>query len=371
MLSKMGVKVKKKMTYIFQKYVCLLIVLFGVSTAYAQAVDDIPLFFDEEEEKPVVIPKKTTPKPVVAQTKPVVPKTQPAPTVKPISFSKNPTTPNIGRNAEPLKQVGLLPPPAPELVFGISQSAPVLPQNLPQKVVNNRTESINLQLSPQISNNVPYSSSHGLNSVADVRGFELEGFYLGMTPDEVVQLARENGYKVLSSKKGISKFRAGYYESICKSKKIYLPADIRACIDNLSQQNDTTYLSELKISRPKTRDYMEFYFTSPSTDNRLWKIFYQNKGDNSLNFTRINTQKKLDRKEAFLNAVYNKFGHPDNGEKLIWGSENDAYMQIGIYGSDYDAHIILTDVLLSDEDYFEAEDWLQENKPFVRFGFED
>ena len=186
-----------------------------------------------------------------------------------------------------------------------------------------------------------------------------------------MQLANENRYKITSSKKAISKFRTSYYESLCKSRKIYLPADIRACINQMSQQNDTTYLSELKIARPQTREYMEFYFTSPATDNRLWKIVYQNKGDNSLNFGKANTKKKLDRKEAFLNAVYNKFGHPNNPEKFIWGNEQDAYMQIGIYGSNYDAHITLTDTLLSDDDYFEAEDWLQENKPFERFGFED
>ncbi len=363
------------MTNIFQKYFCMLVVLFGINTAWAEAVDDIPLLFDEEDHyvppAPVVKTKKDI-KPVNKQSNTVIPSKVQASPIKPISFKqKNPEIPNIGRNAEPLKQVGVFPPPAPELVFDITQSAPSVQKNIPQKNVNPRIEAINLQPSFNVSQNIPYSSSQGLNSATDVRGFELEGFYLGMTPDEIVQLVRENGYKILSSKKGISKFRAGYYESICKSKKLYLPADVRACINQMSQQNDTTYLSELKVSRPKTRDYMEFYFTSPATDNRLWKIFYQNKGDNSLNFSRANTQKKLERKEAFLNAVYNKFGHPDNGEKLIWGSENDAYMQIGIYGSDYDAHIILTDVLLSDEDYFEAEDWLQENKPFTRFGFED
>ena len=88
MLSKTGIKVKKKMIQLLQRIFCLLLILMTAYTVSAQAVDDIPLFFDEEE-KPVVIPKKTTPKPVMAQTKPAVSKTQPAPTVKPISFSKN------------------------------------------------------------------------------------------------------------------------------------------------------------------------------------------------------------------------------------------------------------------------------------------
>ena len=56
---------------------------------------------------------------------------------------------------------------------------------------------------------------------------------------------------------------------------------------------------------------------------------------------------------------------------MIWGSQDDSFMQVGMYGSNYDAYIVLTDLLLSDDDYFEAQDWLEENKPFEHFGFED
>lgn len=364
MLSKTGIKVKKKMIQLFQRIVCLLFVLTTAYTVSAQAVDDIPLFFEEEDHY--------TPAPAITKPKPVVKPVQTQPVSKPISLTPNKNQPNIGRNAQPLTQVGMLPPPAPNILVNLPQANQNIPQQTkPAKPINTRIQAINLPSNKNIANNISFQPSGDIGQIEDVRGFELEGFYLGMTTDEVIQLANENRYKITSSKKAISKFRTSYYESLCKSRKIYLPADIRTCINQMSQQNDTTYLSELKISRPKTHEYMEFYFTSPATDNRLWKIVYQNKGDNSLNFTRANTQKKLNRKEAFLNAVYNKFGHPNNAEKFIWGNERDAYMQIGIYGSNYDAHITLVDVLLSDDDYFEAEDWLHENKPFERFGFED
>ena len=355
----MGIKVKKKMRQVFQRIFCLFLILTTACSGLAQVVDDaaIPLFMLEDE----------TEQDIVEET---VQKTN-IPPSQPIMFdSKNP---KIGRDAAPLTQVTLAPEPAPEIIVKLPQlDKKKIQKSLPKKTENTRLEAI--QLSTDItpsSLNPSIASNRNIGQTSDVRGFELEGMYLGMTPDEIIQLANENNYKIVSSKNTISKFRAGYYESLCKSRKIYLPADIRACINQMSQQNNTTYLSELKISRPKTHEYMEFYFTSPATDNRLWKIIYQNKGDNSLNFTRANTQKKIERRDAFLNAVYNKFGHPDNVEKLLWGNENDAFMQIGIYGSNYDAYITLTDVLLSDDDYFEAEDWLQENKPFERFGFED
>ena len=347
------------MQYLFRKFVCLFVVVMMTKVLWAQAVDDIPLFLLDEE--------KTSP--AVDLPQPVVPS-------KPISFDSKPkpNQPNIGRDAQPLTKVEVFPPPAPTLDIKIPQPvSPKVQASIPKPPINSRIEAI--ALSKEYTNNTFAYESSGVAGVFDqandVRGFELEGFYLGMTPDEIIQIAKDRNYKITSSKNTISKFRAGYYESLCKSRKIYLPADIRACINEMSQKNDTTYLAELKIARPKTRDFIEFYFTSPATDNRLWKMVYQNKGDNSLNFTRANTQKKIARRDAFLNAVYDKFGNPDNAEKLIWGSENDAFMQIGIYGSNYDAYITLTDVFLSDDDYFEAEDWRQENQPFERFGFED
>ena len=126
-----------------------------------------------------------------------------------------------------------------------------------------------------------------------------------------------------------------------------------------------------KTAQNKIGESIEFSFTSPATDNRVWKIHYENKGDNSLNFTRANTRKKLDRQEAFLNALFDKFGPPDNSKEYIWGYEDDAFMRAGMYGSNYDAYITLTDADLEYEDSLQAKEWLDEAKPFEHFGFED
>ena len=210
-----------------------------------------------------------------------------------------------------------------------------------------------------------------IGALQDARGFELDGFYLGMSQEEVMALIRESGYKIVSSKKAISKFRTGYYESLCKNKGIIAPEKIRACISKMSQLNGTTYLSTLKVVLPRSRESIEFSFSSPATDNRVWKIHYENKGDNSLNFTRANTRKKLDRQEAFLNALFDKYGTPDDPKNYIWGSQDDAFMRAGMYGSNYDAFITLTDTELSDDDLLDATDWLEETKPFEHFVFED
>ena len=122
-------------------------------------------------------------------------------------------------------------------------------------------------------------------------------------------------------------------------------------------------------TKKSTHESFQFLLTSPATDNEVYQITYYNRGDSSLNFTRQNLAKKLNRKEAFFNAVFEMYGYPDDKEELIWGSKNDAYMQVSMGGSAYDASIKLVDVELSDEDYFEASNWKADQEPIYHFGF--
>ncbi len=333
---------------------CFVATLLFVPCVWAQ-VDEIPFLFADET-------YTAAPKDITSKQKAT---TQNA--SKPIKFSKsNPDQPNLGSNASgPLNVLEVLPPPAPSLKIDLTDTdiQPVQPQ----KPVNTRTQGIGISVNSEWNTDM----TGGIADFPDVRTFELEGFYLGMSPEEVLALAHENNYKVIASKDAVSKFRTGYYESLCKSYGIRAPEKIRACISKISNANRTSYLSSLKIARPKTREFIEFNFSSPATDNRVWNIHYENKGDNSLNFTQANTQRKINRQEAFLNAVFNKFGTPNDPKNYIWGSQNDAFMKVGMYGSNYDAFITLTDTALSDDDFLQAQDWLDENKPFEHFGFED
>ena len=105
----------------------------------------------------------------------------------------------------------------------------------------------------------------------------------------------------------------------------------------------------------------------------LYKIVYLNKGDSSLNFTRINLAKKQLRQKEFWDAVFEKYGYPDSyskdGSQYFWGVQNDAYMTAYMNGSDYDAYMIVEDVHLSNEDYWEAEDIETERPPKNKFSF--
>lgn len=354
-----------------RKSFCFLITLFFVPFVCAQPVDDIPFLFDDDDHYST---KDTVQPTIPAPIKPAPKPSQPVkPASKPIKFTPQNNQPNIGSNAKPLDTLELLPPPAPSVPIDLTSTEEQPISSKPTKPINRRTQGIDILPNSLENTTIPdYGSTTGeIGALQDVRGFDLEGFYLGMSREEALALIQENGYKIISSKEAVSKFRTSQYESQCKSRGIHAPEKIRACIAKISKLNNTTYLSTLKATRPRTRESIEFSFTSPATENRVWKIHYENKGDNSLNFTRANTRKKLDRQEAFLNALFDKFGTPDDQKKYIWGSEDDAFMQAGMYGSNYDAYITLTDTELEDEDLWQAREWLDEAKPFEHFGFED
>ena len=328
---------------------------------YAQFIDDIPLFDDVKETKKEE--KKAPPeKPVTA------PKPEQTPAPSPNVEAPKPPEPNIGRKAIPLDKLVLTPAPLPEVSIDLQDNVSSEPlPNQPPPRVNTRQESITIP--PMDNGETPQPSA--LVNVHDVRQFDIEEFSLGMLPKEVVRTAIRKGYKLIKAKKAIPLFQTTHYDTLCRQSGVYVPDKLRDCIRGYAQQNKQDYVEEIILEKKATRESFQFNFTSPATGNELFRIVYRTRGDNSLAFTRPNVVKKLNRKEAFFNAVFNMYGYPDDNNKLVWGSPEDAYMQVSMSGSSYDGTIILNDTKLSNEDYFAASDWKAETETPYHFGFDE
>ncbi len=321
------------------------------------------------------------------------------------------TTPNLGRNAKPLDSIVLTPAPLPPIRVSLNNEkkpAPVSQSTPPAKVSDplstpgartvpitidrdvsdataadlaarlqaeiartraekeSKPEQVENAGQPSVASDVvevpPQKTAEtpdleGLFAkIHDVYTFDIAGFMLGMTPDEIADAAEEAGYRVTKVERGIPLFRTSFYEQNCRDARVYRPEQIRRCIINQALSDEVYYVSSLTLSRKATKEYVQILFTSPATDNVAYKIYYENKGDNSLNFTRRNLAKKLRRKEAFWNLMFETYGLPDDSEKLIWGDPDKAYMQAMMQGSNYNAYIVMEDKDLFDRDYFDAED---------------
>ena len=331
----------------FKRVFFLIISILCAVPASAQFIEDIPLFEDGIE-----TPEKKEPS---------TPKVAPAP------VEKKPE-PNIGRKSIPLDRVVLTPDPLPEVSINLKDDVPASEENIqPQLPLNTRQEGI--YISPADRTQVTPPAPSAFASVHDVRQFDIEGFYLGMTPQFVIQTATQKGYKVTKVKKALPLFQTMHYETLCRQSGVHMPDRLRACIRQYGKNNSQDYIEEITLTRKGTRESFHFVFTSPATENEAYRITYQNKGDNSLNFMHTNLVKKLNRKEAFFNAVFEMYGYPDDNEHMIWGVKEDAYMQVSMTGTAYDATIKMEDVALSNEDYFAAVDWKADTEPVYHFGF--
>lgn len=320
----------------------------------------------------------------------------------PIFDDVTPNTPKIGRTADPLDNLILTPKPLPEIDVALDNKQTAEQPKAPQKPevpkVPEVKEEKNLSTSAPITlrkdenavikitkiekkeeiptpTPVPVVTSapittptptptiqtqQGLENlfgkVHDVRAFEVAGLALGMTPDEVSDAMAEQGYKRTAIKYGIPMFRTSFYEQECRDKKIYLIADIRKCIERKAADDEVKYVASMTFTNKKTNEYVQALFTSNATNNEVFKVYYENRGDNSLSLTQKNLAKQLRRKDMFWKMIFDTYGLPDDSELVIWGDAQKSYMQAMMNGTSYNAYIILEDKEIQDNDYFSAED---------------
>ena len=194
--------------------------------------------------------------------------------------------------------------------------------------------------------------------IKDVRTFDVSGIELGMTPDEVVEEAKDRGYEVTKVEHGIPLHLTSFYKERCYPNARAI--EKQNCIIDQAKEDEVYYISSITMARPQTVEYIQVLFSSHATDNVAYKIYYENKGDNSLNYTRKNLAKKVRRRDAFWNLMYETYGQPDDKDNMIWGNPQEAYMQAMMQGSAYNAYIVLEDKSITDEDYVAATDQAEE-----------
>ena len=307
--------------------------------------------------------------------------------------------PNLGREAKPLKEIHLTPGELPDVRVSLDDtSKPTKPQvkakPTPQKIrlpkeptpprrlsaeksaemdeklnaeirryqeERSKTEQKKSDPAPKTKQNpeqpkMPDSLTKLFGEIHDVHGFDISGISLGMTPDEVVEIAREQGYSLTKVEHGIPLHRTSFYEHNCRAVPIRRTRDLQECIISQARNDEVYYISSITLAKPQTAEYMQVLFSTFATDNQAYKIYYENEGDNSLNFTRKNLAKKVRRRDAFWKMVFDTYGLPDDKEAIVWGDQEKAYMKARMQGSNYNAYLILEDKEIRDGDYSDADE---------------
>ncbi len=303
---------------------------------------------------------------------------------------KEVSRPNLGRNAVPLTSLRLAPFPDVTVDLDPSLRPPVQEKKFEEKVISEddilkrstpltmteKSETADAYLQRLIDERRlkiaagagKYQNPLGLRY--DVDGFLIASIGLGMMPDEVEDILQGQDYILTKVDKTIPPSLSVQYEKDCRlTKKLYVPAEIRACIFDMSQEEETRYIKKMTFERVQSRETIEVDFTSLATENLSYRISYKSKGDSSLGSSYRHRMMKENRKKEFWNLVFAVYGLPDDNEKVIWGNENTSFFKAKMQGSAYDAYLTLESSQLQNEDYFKWEDSLNEMQKITTFHF--
>ena len=176
-------------------------------------------------------------------------------------------------------------------------------------------------------------------TVASVGSFDIAGIMLGMSFDDVYTLFfRERGLYAPRTTDGIIytihpdwKYNLDYE---CRGQGTVIPAELEKCINSLARNRGLLYASELHLVRENTGETIVVYFTSNATDNRVYRVVYNN-DVNEIEGAAEKFEKQRENKIlAFWQHVLDKYGSPNSGTDR-WISSTNSYdpMLIAYYGA--------------------------------------
>lgn len=189
-------------------------------------------------------------------------------------------------------------------------------------------------------------------TLSDVFKFDIAGFSLGMKAEEVSEIASKKGFRVVRENYSIPDILKIPYEDICKAEGIYQVSAIQNCMIQKAKEADLYSLSEIILDKRITREKIVLSFSSPFKGNKAYKVFYINKGNNSLGSSPRDQERRDKREKLFFDLVYEKYNYPDDSLRMIWGKPQDTYMKAYITGGADDLVLVLEDVLAQDEEAY-------------------
>ena len=283
----------------------------------------------------------------------------------PVQQQTEKTTPNIGIQAESL----------PELTVAPGISIPISSSPTPQRAVPFREKAdplgIQLQsiptekpvLSKEIEAALPIQkkkiSATVENNIVDtnIYSFDIDEFTLGVTPSSVKELAQLKELTIDRVDYAVQPFLENVLTLRCKKQGFYTQTDVKKCVRDEADRLEAYYVATIVLKRPERKETYTINFTSFLTDNQAYRIQYMEQGDHSLGFSVKDKAAKAARKKAFLDKIYETYGHPSNVADKIWGNKESLYLQASIPETRLDATLVLEDKLLLQQDISAAKNF--------------
>ena len=150
-----------------------------------------------------------------------------------------------------------------------------------------------------------------------VKYFDIAGVMLGQNLEKVKEALKDRKYKQTDIEYTIPEYFRYNYDAICREKDIVIPENLDACIKGLAKKDKMEYISRVDFTKHDTEENISVYFTSPITDNKVWKVVYTNKVNEKYGPAKNFQYQREERRRAFWYYVLSKYGQP-NVEPNRW-----------------------------------------------------
>ncbi len=173
---------------------------------------------------------------------------------------------------------------------------------------------------------------------AAVSGFDIAGIMLGMTFDDVYTLFADGGlYAPRTNDAVVYTIPADWRYNLdyeCRETGVFMPAQLEQCIRTLAKNRGLMYAAEYHLVRATTGETIDVYFTSNETDNRVWRIEYNNDVDDTMGDDDMFENQRQKKILSFWSGVVDKYGTPNSGTDK-WVSSTNSYdpMMTAYYGA--------------------------------------
>jgi hypothetical protein len=144
-----------------------------------------------------------------------------------------------------------------------------------------------------------------------VKYFDVAGVMLGQDYKEARKALKERKYRLSGMEYKIPEYFSFNYDAICRSKNLLVPDTLAACIKGLAKKDKMEYLAKASFKRADTNEDIDIYFTSPLTENKVWKIEYKNDVDKKYGDAKNFQYQRDERRRAFWHFAIMKYGEPN------------------------------------------------------------
>ncbi len=290
------------------------------------------------------------------------------------SYSASKTNAYADRLSQPVdfnaEAIAKLPQKAIVETNQATENAAIKPVPTAQNAASKEVPSKSVNVAPaQMPTAMPVPRSAAGYAAVNPVNFDIAGLLLKMQPEDVIETAEENGFEITNVAYGIPSFMVTDFERACRADGLYQTRLIHECVRERARDEDVYYISQLKLTKPETKEQIIVLFSSTLTDNQAFKIDYTGFGDNSLSTSYKDLLKKTNRRDVFWKYINDKYGQPANGNALYWGNANGISMRAFLEGNAMDARIVLQDATQQGADYKQAQSWNKEQEVQNPFSF--